>query len=210
MLKIVLGVPGSGKTTYLAKCAKEAMKKGITVYSNVYIEGAYIIDSHDDVGKYLIENALLLIDEGGSEYDNRAWKSMKRRIIRWYKMHRHYSCDVIISSQDYDIDVKLRSLASEIVVVSKSFIPYFVKLKSIKSSIGLIINDEGYATDITKTFKYKFLGVRYFFAPIYWKYFNSYYQDNLFKKEFKKWTNEDESSYCLDFTDPKTFALYEK
>lgn len=214
MISIILGVPGAGKTTILSKIARKSLKKGKAVYSNCYIEGCYIIDSKEDIGKYLIENAVILIDEGGTEYDNRNWKNLSRRIIRFYKMHRHYKCDVYISSQDYDIDVKLRSLASEIWIVRKSIIPYHIIQRKIISRIDIDDNKKTgqKATEILKTFKYcpaLLGGIKFTFAPFYWKYFNSFYKDKLLHKDWKKWTKEDESFYTYDFTKPEVLKSFE-
>jgi hypothetical protein len=185
------------------------------VFSNVYIEGTYIIDANEDIGKYLIENAVLLIDEGGTEYDNRNWKALKRRIIRWYKMHRHYHCDVYISSQDYDIDVKLRSLASKIWIVRKSLLPYCITKKLVMAKIDIDDNKKTgqKATEIVKTFHYIPWwagGTTWTISPLYWKMFNSYYQDKLMEKEWKKWTKADEGYYTYDFTKPDILAQFEK
>lgn len=215
MIGIILGVPGAGKTTLLTKIARQALKKGKQVYSNCYIEGAYILDAHEDIGKYLIENAVLIIDEGGSEYDNRAWAKLKRRIIRWYKLHRHYKCDVYISSQDYDIDLKIRNLASRIWIIRKSIIPFCISIRTIVSRIDINENKKTgeKATDIIKIFiKMPWLlgGVHHVFAPFYWKYFNSYYTDKLMLKEWKTWTKADENYYTYDFTKPDILAAFEK
>ena len=44
MVQGVFGLPGSGKSTYLAKLAKKAFKKYDRVYSNFYIDGCYKLD----------------------------------------------------------------------------------------------------------------------------------------------------------------------
>lgn len=49
MVEGIFGLPGSGKSTYLAKIAKGYLKKGIKVYSNFYVKGCYHLD-FDDLG----------------------------------------------------------------------------------------------------------------------------------------------------------------
>lgn len=215
MISIILGVPGAGKTTLLTKIAQKEMKKGKAVYSNVYIQNCFIIDSKADIGKYLIENAVLIIDEGGTEYDNRNWKALSRRIIRFYKMHRHYRTDVYISSQDYDIDIKLRSLAAQIWIIRKSFIPFCISQKLVKSKIDIDDNKKTgqKATEIIKSFQYVsilFGGYKLTFGPTWWKYFDSYYKDKLLEKEWKRWTEADSEYYTYDFTKPEVLAAFEK
>lgn len=213
MIELILGVPGSGKTTYLAYLARKAMKKGIAVYSNVYIEGAYIIDSREDIGKYLIENAIIIIDEGGTEYDNRNWKKLKRTIIRYYKLHRHYNVDVYISSQDYDIDIKIRNLVSSIVIVRKAIIKGIFKLRYIRCKIDIDENKKigQKGQNIIKTFSYipaLKKGIKYIYGKKYWKYFDSYYKDKLNSKKFDKWTKDEISKYTYDFTNDKYFKEF--
>ena len=62
MIKGVFGLPRSGKTTYLAKLAYKAQKKGIKVYTNFYCKGCYTLD-FDSLGVYDYSDCLLLIDE---------------------------------------------------------------------------------------------------------------------------------------------------
>ena len=51
LIKGVFGLPRSGKTTYLAKLAYKAQKKGIKVYTNFYCKGCYTLD-FDSLGVY--------------------------------------------------------------------------------------------------------------------------------------------------------------
>lgn len=215
MISILLGVPGAGKTTELTKIARKGMKQGKTVFSNCYIEGCNILNAREDLGKYLIENSVIIIDEGGTEFDNRGWKNFNRRLTRWFKLHRHYKCDVYLSSQDYDIDKKIRDLAVEIWVIRKSLIPYCLSKKLIKSKIDIDENKKigQKGQNIIKTFRYMpwiLGGKKYTFGPRWWKYFDSYYQDNLMKKEWKTWTEKDAEYYTYDFTKPEVLKEFEK
>lgn len=99
VLNVYFGVPGSGKTTFAAYLTKWALhenalirfcrkhqnpvtrvilnsrylKRRIDVYSNVPITGAYQLDAKTDIGHYMIENAKVIIDEAGIEYNNRSY-----------------------------------------------------------------------------------------------------------------------------------------
>ena len=68
---VYFGVPGSGKTTFAAWVAKRVLKKGGRVWSNVPIKGTIKLNPADDIGKYLIQDGHVLIDEAGVEYNNR-------------------------------------------------------------------------------------------------------------------------------------------
>lgn len=120
-LDIYFGAPGSGKTTLAAYYAARALAVGIPVYSNVPIKGCYKL-TKDDIGKYLIENALVIFDEAGVEYNSRQYKTNFSSVqqIEWYKKHRHEGCQVIIFSQGFDdADKILRNLSTRLYVVRK-------------------------------------------------------------------------------------------
>ena len=97
VLNVYFGVPGSGKTTFAAYLTRWALhenviirfcrrhqnpvtrallnsrylKRRIDVYSNVPITGAYVLNAREDIGHYMIEDAKVIIDEAGIEYNNR-------------------------------------------------------------------------------------------------------------------------------------------
>lgn len=148
VLNVYFGVPGSGKTTFAAYLTKWALhenaiirfcrknqnfltlpilkskylKRRIPVYSNVPITGAYKLDAKADIGKFMIENAKVIIDEAGIEYNNRNYKSFPPESVYFYKYHRHYQVSVDVFSQSYeDMDVTLRRLAQNFYVVRRSF-----------------------------------------------------------------------------------------
>lgn len=51
-IDLFFGLPGSGKTTLLADIVRQVLKKGnISVYTNMPIKGAYILEK-EDIGKY--------------------------------------------------------------------------------------------------------------------------------------------------------------
>lgn len=203
MIQLILGVPGAGKTTYLAWLAKQYIKKGKQVWSNVYIEGCNMLDHDKDLNLYNIQDGLVIIDEGGTVLDNRSWKNHSKRVIRWYKMHRHYNTDVIISSQDYDIDVKIRALTQKIKVVKKSILPKCIVIRTIKTAID-ISEDNTQIVQVYKWIPAILGGTRWIYAPKVWKMFDSFYKDKLMEKEWIKWCKANEDAYTYDFTKPST------
>lgn len=166
VLNVYFGVPGSGKTTFAAYLAKQSMresrvitwarnhpckfsawlldrtplfKRAEPVYSNVPITGSYQLDPKDDIGKVMVEDGRVIIDEAGIEYNNRAYKTFSPAAIYWYKYHRHYKCPVDVFSQSYeDMDITLRRLAQNYFVVKKSLIPRFVVCKRIRRKVALM------------------------------------------------------------------------
>lgn len=132
----------AGKTTVAAWYAKMYNKKHIPVYSNVAIKNTYHYDPADELGKLKIQGpALIILDEASVEFNNRSWKTFPAHLIKWFKYHRHFSCEVAVFSQDYsDFDATIKRLTYRMFLLRKSKIPFFVKLIPIKRSIG--INDQ--------------------------------------------------------------------
>ena len=120
-IDLYFGVPGAGKTTWAAHLAHDALKRKRPVFSNVYIRGAYEYDK-SDLGINLIENALVIVDEAGLEFDNRKM-SMTNEEIYFFKYHRHYQNDVVFFSQGLDVDIKIRKLAQHLYLLVPSLIP---------------------------------------------------------------------------------------
>lgn len=212
ILNVYFGVPGSGKTTfaaYLAKrCAKQSrliswaqnhpgflssrlldsglLKRSMPVYSNVPITGAFALDPQTDIGKVMIKDAKVIIDEAGIEYNNRNFKAFPPDAIYWYKYHRHYQCSVDVFSQSFeDMDITLRRLAQNYFVVKKSLIPYFVVCKRIRRKVGI---DENTHQIIDKFyFGLPILDSKWVFTPPLWKLFNSFSRKELPEKTWIKW-----------------------
>lgn len=106
---LYFGLPRSGKSTYAAKLAKKALTAGRVVYSNFPIRGTFQI-TKDDIGKYLMEDCLIIIDEAGVDFDNRKMKMTDEQVY-FFKNHGHYQADIAFFSQSTDVDIKIRKLA---------------------------------------------------------------------------------------------------
>lgn len=212
VLNVYFGVPGSGKTTFAAYLTKQAMKQSriitwagkhpgklsakilssgffkrcMPVYSNVPITGAYALNPQLDVGRAMIKEGKVIIDEAGIEYNNRNFKAFPPDAIYWYKYHRHYQCSVDVFSQSYeDMDVTLRRLAQNYFVVKKSLIPLCITCKKIRRKVGI---DENTNQIIDKYyFGLPILDTQWVFSPPLWKLFNSFSRKELPEKEWEVW-----------------------
>lgn len=212
VLNVYFGVPGSGKTTFAAYLARQSMKqsriitwaqrhpckfsawllssgllkRAVPVYCNVPITGAYALDPQHDIGKAMIVDAKVIIDEAGIEYNNRNFRSFSPDAVYWYKYHRHYQCSVDVFSQSYeDMDITLRRLAQNYYVVKKSLLPKCVVCKRIRRKVGI---DENTHQIIDKYyFGLPLLGSKWIFSPPLWKMFNSFSRKELPEKEWEVW-----------------------
>lgn len=212
VLNVYFGVPGSGKTTFAAYLTKWALhenalirfcrkypnrltdlllnsrylKRRIDVFSNVPITGAYQLSAKEDIGHFMIENAKIIIDEAGIEYNNRNYKTFSQEAIYFYKYHRHYKTSVDIFSQSYeDMDVTLRRLAQNFYVVRRSLVPFCVVARKIRRKVGVDEHTKQimdlYAMGIP------IIDTKRIFAPSLWKLFNSYSRKELPKKDWDIW-----------------------
>lgn len=212
VLNVYFGVPGSGKTTFAAHLTKWALhengiirfcrkhenaltkavlksgylKRRIDVYSNVPITGAYQLNAKEDIGNYMIEDAKIIIDEAGIEYNNRSYKTFPQEAIYFYKYHRHYKTSVDVFSQSFeDMDVTLRRLAQNFYVVRKSMIPFCVVARRIRRKVG--VDEQTKQIADLYSMGLPVLDTKRIFSPPLWRMFNSYSRKELPHKDFPVW-----------------------
>lgn len=184
ILSVYFGVPGSGKTTFAAWLAKKDLKHGLNVWSNVPITGTMQLDCQKDIGKYMICDGRVIIDEAGIEYNNRDFKNFSKEQLYFYKYHRHYELAVDVFSQGYDdMDKKIRTLAQRLYVVKKSIIPYFIYRQRIGKRVG--VNE--LTKEIVDEYYFVPFGRTYIFSPLLWGMFNTISRESYPDKEWKRW-----------------------
>ena len=112
-LYLVFGKKGSGKSTYLVKLARQHLKRGWIVYTNMdelCMPGVRHFNIQH-LGDFVPEaRSLLLLDEVGMIWDNRDYKVFKPCVRDFFKLQRHYHVKVYMTSQTFDVDKKLRDL----------------------------------------------------------------------------------------------------
>lgn len=112
-LYLVFGKKGSGKSTYLVKLAKQHLKRGWIVYTNMeelYMPGVRHFEIQH-LGDFVPEShSLLLLDECSMIWDNRDYKSFRPCVRDFFVLQRHYHVKVYMASQAYNVDKKLRDL----------------------------------------------------------------------------------------------------
>lgn len=145
MVQGVFGLPGSGKSTYLAKLAKKSFKKYDRVYSNFYIRGCYQLD-FDTLGLVDYSDCLILIDEISLFCDCRNWKNFNSDMVYFWTNHRHYGVDIVYCSQSYaDCDKKIRNLTDSLYYIRSGFLGF-----SLVRKIDKVFNVD---SDITEGYR---------------------------------------------------------
>lgn len=195
MIQGYFGLPGSGKTTFLTMIAQKELKKikknksnYDKVLTNFYCDGCYKID-YKDLGHYSIEHSLILLDEITLDADSRDFKQFDKFHKSFFLLHRHYNCDVIYFTQQYDgVDKKIRDITSSLYRVKK------VAFISIATQIYRCLDINEQTKEIVQGYRFPNIIERLFFRvhryclrPIYYKYFDSWERPDLEDYEYSVW-----------------------
>lgn len=115
MIRTFFGSPGCGKTTFAVKQMRRQRRRICFANFNHTVPGHRICD-FDKLGLWTFpENSVIHIDEAGIEYNNRGFKTLPKYTIAWFKLHRHFKCDIDVYSQSWeDMDITLRRLSNEL------------------------------------------------------------------------------------------------
>lgn len=184
MITGYFGLPGCGKTTFLAMLAQKELRRiaaGKSKYkfvmTNFYCAGCVQFD-YAQLGHYHIEDALILIDEITLDADSRDFKQFDKAHKMFFLLHRHYGIDVVYFTQMYDnVDKKIRDVTYNLFFVRK--LGCFSVAKVIYRTLD--INEQ--TKDIVNGYRFPglierilpFIKTSYWcFRPRWYKYFDSW------------------------------------
>ncbi len=180
MITCVFGLPGQGKSTYMAKLARKALttRDGKSRYDRVYcnfnMAGCYRLD-YEDLGRYNFENCLILLDEMMNEADSRDFKKFDAYKKYFFSNHRHYGVDIIYFTQAWDdVDKKIRNNTHELYYIRK------VGPWSAVLPIKQILTVDDMSHQIVTGYQLRgLIHSELFFRPFYYKWFDSYERKEL-------------------------------
>lgn len=197
MIRVFFGSPGVGKSTLCCKLAKKAKKNYDAAYINFKntVPDVFSCDTSGLGDWTFLKHSYIALDEAGIEFNNRAYKSLSKSAIAWFKKHRHYSCDVDVFSQSWeDMDVTIRRLASQLWYMYKigpfTLCRRVYKRVMVDKQSHQIIDGYHLANmlwlliwplQLGWPFQKKFTLT---YRPFYYKYFDSWECDNLAVREF--------------------------
>lgn len=190
MISLYFGLPGCGKTTLLSKFALKYCKRGLAVYGNIPLAvNGYTYIDNDCVGQYDLHDCVILIDEGTLFADSRRYKDFSKQMTEFFLLHRHYRCDIIIFTQQWDgLDKRIRVITDRVYYVykqgllSKWFtryyrVPYGIIIpdpkKSDSEKLGDIIQGYCKPSFVARLFS------PWLFRPKYYRYFDSWERPQL-------------------------------
>lgn len=184
MIIVIVGLPGSGKSAYGVKLLKKWQKKGIPSYSNYEVDGSFYFET-EDLGRYLLEDGNMVLDEAGIDISNRDFVDRKNKTTdkiarKFWKTHRHYGIGtIVVLSQAFDFDKCVRNLASEMWIIKKTVFPHVSLLTRVKPFWD--VDQDG-----QPVIKWKIspLSFKVFYRRPYYKFYDSYTVTDL---PFKDW-----------------------
>ena len=174
-LIMLFGKKGSGKNTLLTKWSIMYNKLGYTVFSDSEIFNTYKLNT-DWIGKYdFPKNSVLLIQEAGITWNNRDFKSFPKEVTKFFKLQRHKNVIVVLASQSFDVDKKLRDLTDEMYLIT-NFMRIFSIAKRINKKITISkADDENGESWLTESYSFDLpFFWKFTYIPRYIKYFNSF------------------------------------
>lgn len=216
MISLYFGSIGCGKTTFAVKTAfrinkniikasiikndwKRKLKGDKLLYHRVYTNFLC------DVSNYCTLNGLgdwtfppkskIIVDESGIEYNNRKYKSLPQSTIEWFKLSRHYRCDLDFYSQSWeDTDITIRRLAERMYYCKKigpvTIVRRIKKFVHVDDETKQIIDGYEFYSILWGLLPPPFRindAIRFVWRPKYYKYFNSYHTpDTPIKRTFGK------------------------
>lgn len=146
MVTLFFGMPGTGKTSMIAYLShdKKFRKKYKNIYSNVRMNDTdYTFVKNDYIGKYMITDGALLIDEASIFADSRDYKNFSKSLKEFVYLHRHYGIDIFLWAQRYSaVDKTLRELCDGGVwYMYKPLLTGWYKTKYYRIPYGIVIPD---------------------------------------------------------------------
>lgn len=175
-LTFVFGKKGAGKSCYMVRQMHRYLRKGWNVYTDmadVKIPGVRIISVRDFSLFRPEPHSLVCLDEVGITMDNRSYKSFPPGLRDFFKYVRKMQIVVIMNSQAYDVDKKVRDTTDSMLLL-QSIGSLFCLARPIYRSITLTAPSADSESRIADILRFgSFFSWRVYYMPAYFRYFDS-------------------------------------
>lgn len=193
-LDIFFGRKGCGKSSTLQKLAQKYHKKGWKIFcdnGNTMQPFVTQIDCKRLYAYQFPENSVILIDEINLLWDNRDFKSFPKELQKMLRLQRHRRIKIIMFSQTYDCDLKIRNLADHLYLCNKFLRCWTVATAYVKRPV--VLTSEQTTTEARMSDDFKKLPFWYnriTFIPAWVKNYDSFKDDTI--DYLYVWSEEDD------------------
>ena len=175
-LTFVFGKKGAGKSCFMVRQMHRFLRKGWNVYTDmadIKIPGVRII-SVGSLSEFKPErHSLICLDEVGISMDNRAHKTFPPGLRDFFKYVRKMECIVIMNSQAFDVDKKVRDTTDRMLLLM-SIGSLFCIARPINRSITLTAPSADSESRIADVLRFGWIfSWRIYYMPGYFRYFDS-------------------------------------
>lgn len=121
-LDVYFGKKGCGKSTTLQKLAYKYYKKGWNCFCDRNDSFQPFVKQLDASKLYMYKlppNSVVFIGEANLHWDNRDFSSFPKPFQKYLRLQRHKRVKIVMFSQTYDTDKKIRDLADRLYIVKK-------------------------------------------------------------------------------------------
>lgn len=174
-LTFVFGKKGAGKSCYMVRTMHRYLRRGWNVYCDmpdIRIPGVRII-SVKDLSSFRPEpHSLICLDEVGISMDNRSYKSFPPGLRDFFKYVRKIQCVVVMNSQAFDVDKKVRDTTDSMLLQSVGSL--FCIARPIHRSITLTAPSAEAESRIADMLRFGWIFEwKIYYMPAYFRYFDS-------------------------------------
>jgi hypothetical protein len=195
----VFGLPRSGKSYWASyQIYFNYIQKGIPVYSNIPLRGAFKLSDDDIINGFPLKNgAVVFLDEVQNYANSRSWDKLSDNLYFIFSQGGKYDLKLYYTAQDSSrVDKTLREVSNYYYDVKKliSDNPLSSNKDNINTFFKRILIIDRYSSNYEYSFKRS--GKRSFFILKRWffPYFDSFYAISRFgnsinesKRVFEKW-----------------------
>lgn len=176
-LRYIFGKKGAGKSTLMIKWMIKDIKHGWHVYTDmpdVNISGVHFFKT-DDLAKFVPPpGTAIYLDEVGLSMDSRNFKTFPAGMRDFFALQRKYKCKVVVNSQSYDVDKKVRDRVDSMFLQSNIGNLIGVTRPIVRKVTLTEASSQG-ESRIADQLKFSSIfSFRFTWLPRYHKYFNSF------------------------------------